>query len=112
VTLLVKPRITLSITPRATSNGHTITFAGRVLGGHIASHGLSLQLQYREGNRWMIYTDIVASARKGRFLYHYTFERTTVAITYTFRVAIPSSGVAGYPFAPAASAPRSVHVVP
>jgi hypothetical protein len=112
VTLLVKPRITLSITPRATSNGHTITFAGRVLGGHIASQGLPLQLEYREGNRWMIYTEIIASAHKGRFLYHYTFERTTVAITYTFRVAIPSTGVAGYPFAPVASAPRSVHVVP
>lgn len=112
VTLLVKPRITLSITPRATSNGHTITFAGRVLGGHIASHGLPLQLEYREGNRWMIYTQIIASAHNGRFRYHYTFKRTTVAITYTFRVAIPSTGVAGYPFAPVASAPRSVHVVP
>ncbi len=112
VTLLVKPRITLSITPRATSNGHTITFTGRVLGGHIASQGLPLQLQYRQGNRWMIYTQIIASARNGHFRYHYTFERTTVAITYTFRVAIPSSGVAGYPFAPVASVPRSVHVVP
>ncbi len=60
----------------------------------------------------MIYTQIIASAHNGRFRYHYTFKRTTVAITYTFRVAIPSTGVAGYPFAPVASAPRSVHVVP
>ena len=112
VALLVKPRVTLKITPRATTNHHTITFSGRVLGGHIGHGGLPLQLQYREGDRWMIYTDIVASARSGRFLYRYTFERTTQSITYTFRVAIPATGVAGYPYQPVASAPRSVHVDP
>jgi hypothetical protein len=112
VSLRVKPRITLRITPRATTNHHTITFSGRVLGGHIARGGLPLQLEYREGDRWMIYTDVLASTDGGHFTYRYTFERTTVAITYTFRVAIPATGVAGYPFAPVASAPRSVRVTP
>ena len=112
VALLVEPRVTLKITPRATTNHHTITFSGRVLGGHIAHSGLPLQLQYREGRRWLIYTDVTASPRTGKFRYRYTFERTTVAITYTFRVAIPATGVSGYPYQPVASAPRSVHVDP
>jgi hypothetical protein len=112
VALLVKPRITLEITPRATSNHHTITFSGRVLGGQIGHAGLPLQLEYREGERWMIYTDIIAAPKTGRFLYRYTFERTTESITYRFRVAIPATGVAGYPYQPVASAPRSVHVSP
>ena len=112
VALLVRPRITLQISPRATTNHHTITFTGRVLGGHIARGGLPLQLEYREGSRWMIYTEVLARASDGRYRYRYTFERTTQAITYTFRVAIPSTGVAGYPYQPVASRSCSVHVDP
>ncbi|HUB75537.1 MAG TPA: hypothetical protein VL977_00705, partial [Solirubrobacteraceae bacterium] len=111
VALLVTPRIELRITPRATTNGHTITLRGRVLGGYIARRGLPLEVEYREGSRWMIYTEILAH-RGGAFSWRYTFERTTRSITYSFRVAIPATGVAGYPYQPAASRPRSVHVDP
>jgi hypothetical protein len=110
--LLVTPTVTLRITPRATSNGHTINFDGRVLGGYIAHGGLPLQIEYREGRRWMIYTEVLANAGTGRFHWRYTFERTTESITYSFRVAIPASGVAGYPYQPAVSPVRSVHVDP
>jgi hypothetical protein len=112
VALLVTPRITLSISPRATTNGHTIAFSGRVLGGYITRHGLPLDIEYREGARWMTYTEVLASPRSGAFHWRYTFKRTTESITYTFRVAIPPTGVAGYPYQPAASPPRSVHVSP
>ncbi|MGD0198867.1 MAG: hypothetical protein ABSC56_13295 [Solirubrobacteraceae bacterium] len=112
VALLVRPRITLAITPRTTTNHHTITFSGRVYGGHIAAGGLPLQLEYLEGRRWMIYTDVRAGSAGGRYSYRYTFERTTESITYTFRVAIPASGVSDYPYEPVASAPASVHVSP
>jgi hypothetical protein len=112
VALRVRPRITLAITPRATTNGHTIRFSGRVLGGYIGAHGLPLEIEYREGRQWMIYTEILARPRSGAFRWRYTFERTTQSITYTFRVAVPATGVAGYPYVPVASPPRSVHVNP
>jgi hypothetical protein len=110
--LLVVPQVTLWITPRKTTNGHAITLAGRVRGGYIEHGGLPLEIEYREGRHWMIYTEVLANATTGRFHWRYTFERTTESITYTFRVVIPPAGVAGYPYAPAASPPRSVHVNP
>jgi hypothetical protein len=110
--LLVRPQVSLAISPTLTTNGHTITFSGRVSGGDDPPAGLPLQIEYREAGRWMIYTVVEASPRDGRFSYRYTFERTTESITYTFRVAVPSGGVPGYPYLPAASAPRSVHVNP
>ena len=60
----------------------------------------------------MVYQVVRADPHDGRYIYRYTFERTTQSITYTFRFAIPPSGVAGYPYQPAASPPRSVHVDP
>jgi len=110
--VVVTPEISLAVTPRHTTNGHTITFTGQVSGGDEPRGGLPLQLEYREGSRWMVYQVVRANPRDGRFLYRYTFERTTQSITYTFRFAIPPSGVAGYPYQPAASPPCSVHVDP
>lgn len=110
--LRVTPQITLAITPTSTTNGHTITFTGHVSGGFIARPGLPLEIEYREGRQWLIYTQVRANPRTGRFRWRYTFERTTESITYSFRVAIPSSGVAGYPYASTASPMRSVHVDP
>ena len=110
--LRVTPRLTLRITPRSTTNGHSMTLTGRVLGGYIAPHGLPLEIEYRDGSRWMIYTEVLADADTGRFRWTYTFERTTESITYTFRVAIPATGVSDYPYEPVASPSRSVHVDP
>ena len=62
--VLVTPAISLRITPTHTVNGHTITFTGRVSGGDEPRGGLPLDLEYREGSRWMIY-DMVR-ARAGR----------------------------------------------
>ena len=110
--VLVRPTISLAITPTRTVNGHTITFTGRVSGGQEPRGGLPLELEYREGSRWMIYDVVRTRPRDGRFTYRYTFRRTTQSITYSFRVAIPASGVSGYPYQPTASPPRSVHVDP
>lgn len=112
VSLRVTPKITLTITPSQTTNGHTISFAGRVLGGYIARGGLPLEVEYREGSHWMIYTEVLANASSGRYSWHYTFKRTTESITYTFRVAIPATGVSSYPYGPAVSPARSVRVLP
>jgi hypothetical protein len=110
--VLVTPTISLAISPTHTVNGHTITFSGRVSGGEQPRGGVPLQLEYLEGNRWMIYDVVRTRPADGRFTYRYTFRRTTQSITYTFRVAIPAAGVSGYPFQPAASPARSVHVDP
>jgi len=110
--VLVTPAISLRITPTHTVNGHTITFTGRVSGGQEPRGGLPLELEYREGSRWMIYDVVRTRPGDGRFIYRYTFKRTTQSITYSFRVAIPASGVSGYPYQPTASPARSVHVDP
>jgi hypothetical protein len=111
-TVLVRPSISLAITPARTSNGHTITFTGAVAGGEEPAGGLTLEIEYREGSRWMIYDTTRARPGDGRFSWQYTFRRTTQPITYWFRVAIPQGGLAAYPYLPAASAARSVYVVP
>jgi hypothetical protein len=108
--VVVTPQISLAITPTHTTNDHTITFRGRVSGGDEPHGGLPLELEYREGAQWMIYQVVHADPRDGSFVYRYTFRRTTQSITYTFRFAIPSSGVDGYPYQPAVSPPRSVRV--
>jgi hypothetical protein len=112
VKVLVTPALTLSITPTHTSNGHTITFRGRVGGGYIPRGGLPVEIEYRQGSTWMIYTLVKAHGASGSFVFRYTFERTTQTIVYSFRVATPVSGVPGYPYEPAASPVRSVHVAP
>jgi hypothetical protein len=112
VTVAVAPPITLTITPTRTTNGHTITFTGVVGGGHQPAGGVPLDFEYREAGRWMIYDVVRTDPSSGRYSYSYTFRRTTQPITYTFRFALPSSGVSGYPFAPSASPARSVHVGP
>ena len=110
--VLVTPAISLRITPTHTVNGHTITFSGRVSGGAEPRGGLPLEIEYREGNHWMIYDVVHTRPRDGRFIYRYTFMRTTQSITYTFRVALPLGGVNGFPYQATASPARSVHVDP
>ena len=110
--LEVAPPISLTIRPRRVRNGQTITYAGRVLGGYIPAGGLPLDVQYRDGRRWRTFDQTRARAPDGRYVYRYTFRRTTIPIVYTFRVLIPPTGVAGYPYASAASRPRAVRVDP
>ncbi len=108
----VVPPISLSIRPRRVRNGQTIVYAGRVLGGYIPAGGLPLDVQYRDGRRWRTFDQTRARAADGRYVYRYTFRRTTIPIVYTFRVLIAPTGVAGYPYASAVSRPRSVRVDP
>jgi hypothetical protein len=110
--LKVRPSVSLTITPASTTNGHTIAFTGAVSGGREPRGGLALDVEYLEGSSWKVYDTVLASPGSGRFTYRYTFRRTTQPITYTFRVAIPPTGVSGYPFLPAASPARSVRVTP
>ena len=108
----VAPPISLTVTPTHTTNGHTITFSGVVGGGHQPAGGVPVDFEYLEAGRWMIYDVVHTDPSSGRYSYSYTFRRTTQPITYSFRFALPASGVEGYPYAPSASPARSVHVDP
>lgn len=108
----VAASIALSIGPLRVHNGQTISYTGRVFGGSIPASGLALDVQYRDGRRWRTFDQTRARTADGRFLYHYTFKRTTALIVYTFRVVIPPRGVSGYPYSSTASRPRSVRVEP
>jgi hypothetical protein len=109
--LSVTPQISLKIAPHSTRNHRRIVWRGRVLGGPIPAAGLPLDLQYRDGRRWRTF-DQVRAKRNGTFSYRYTFQRTTRATTYSFRVALPAGGVVGYPYSPSWSVRRSVRVRP
>lgn len=109
--LSVTPQISLRISPHATRNHRRITWRGRINGGPIPAAGLPLDLQYRDGKRWRTF-DQIRSRRNGTFSYRYTFQRTTRATTYSFRVALPVGGVVAYPYSPSSSARRSVRVRP
>jgi hypothetical protein len=110
--LLVRPSISLTVLPTHTRNGHTITYRGRVYGGHIPTGGLTLNVEYLDGSRWRAFDQTKARGEDGSFVYRYTFRRTTIPIIYTFRVAIPGTGEAGYPYEATASRRRSVRVDP
>ncbi len=110
-TVSIRPKIALRISPHATSNGHTIHWAGWVVGGPFPPQGVTLNVEVREGRRWRIF-DQIATSRKGRFRYAYRFHATTEPTTYTFRVAMPTSGSSEYPYSPSGSNPVNVRVNP
>jgi hypothetical protein len=109
--LSVTPQISLKIAPRSTRNHRRIAWRGQISGGPIPAAGLPLDLQYRDGRRWRTF-DQIRAKRNGTFSYRYTFERTTHATTYSFRVTLPAGGVVGYPYLPTSSVRRSVRVRP
>ena len=110
-TISVQPKIQLQIGPHHTSNGHTIHWSGTIIGGPYPRHGVTLDTEVREGRRWKLFAQTVASS-KGRFHYSYRFHATTEPATYTFRVALPDTGAQDYPYTPSASNVVNVHVTP
>lgn len=110
-TIAIRPSITLRITPRRSTNGHTIHWTGTVAGGPYPSQGVTLDAEVREGRRWRIFDQVVAN-HKGVFHYSYRFHATTEPTTYQFRVVLPDSGSGGYPYTPGGSNSINVHVNP
>jgi hypothetical protein len=108
VTVKVKPKITLHIRPRRTHNGGTITWRGWIRGGPYPVAGMPLLVQVKEGRRWQTFDEFTLHGAK--IAYRYTFHRTIKPATYTFRVALPRPGAAGYPYTAGASRKVSVRV--
>ena len=104
----VYPMISLTISPRATANGGTINWQGRIEGGPYPAAGVTLLIEVRAVGRWEAFDQVVT--HNGSFAYRYTFRRTTSPTTYRFRIAMPVSGAAGYRYVPSASRAVAVHV--
>ncbi len=100
LSLTVRAGVTLAIAPRVTSVGHTIRFAGRLLGGMIPTSGKLLVLQARAaGGRWLDF-NVIRSTRRGSFRATYRF-RFSGPERYQFRVLCEEE--ADYPFATGSS---------
>jgi hypothetical protein len=94
VTLRVAAKASLRVTPRRVRNGRAITFRGQVLGGHLPSRGVHVDLQVKQGG-WRTF-GVARSDRRGRFSYRYRFTRTFRPTSYTFRAQV--RGEAGVPY--------------
>jgi hypothetical protein len=111
VNIAIAARIKLKITPRRSSNRHSIHWSGTIGGGPFPPPGITLDAEVRSGNHWRIFAQIITS-REGSYHYSYRFHATTEVTTYTFRVTLPYTGARGYPYAVGASNPVNVHVTP
>jgi hypothetical protein len=94
--LAVKAPLTLKVSPRATHQGGTIRFSGRLLAGPIPSGGKPLILEARSGYGAWIQFHVVRTDRRGRYRSSYRF-RFPGPARYRFRVVCEAE--ADYPFA-------------
>jgi hypothetical protein len=98
--LSVRAGVRLGVSPHTTSVGHTIRFAGTLLGGPIPHGGKQLVLEARSpGGPWIEF-DVVKTNRKGRYRDSYTF-KFPGPVSYRFRAL--SESEADYPYATGAS---------
>ena len=95
LTLAVVPTLQLHVTPAISAIGHTINFAGRVLGGAIPRGGKQLILEGRTPETRWIQFDVVRTNPRGAFHASYRFHLPG-PLSYTFRVV--SQYEADYPF--------------
>jgi hypothetical protein len=98
--LTVRAGITLRISPRRTSVGHTIRFAGQLHGAPLPPEGKQLVLEARSAGSGWIEFDVIRTSAKGRFHSTYRFKFPGPA-GYRFRVV--SNAEADFPFATGAS---------
>ena len=111
LTISIRPKISLSITPHHTTNGHTMRWTGTIGPGPYPRQGVTLLVEVQEGRHWRAFDQVVANQR-GQFAYSYRFHATYEPTTYTFRVALPDTGAQGYPYAPGWSRRVKVRVDP
>jgi hypothetical protein len=105
--LSVRTRARIAATPRRLRNGSAVAFRGTVAGAPARSRKV-LELQVRQGARWMTFATL--RLRSGRFAYRYRFTRTRQTTRYVFRAMVP--GDSGWPYASGASNHVAVSVRP
>jgi hypothetical protein len=100
LSLSVRAGLTLAISPRTVSVGHSIYFRGRLLGGPVPREGKQLVLEARAPRgRWIEFDDVRTSG-DGRYRASYRFKFPGPA-NYQFRVV--SEPESDYPYAQGSS---------
>ena len=86
------PRSVASTTIHVSRNtaqlGDSITFSGRLAGGHVPQIGKLLELQAYDQGRWRSFPSTVRTDSRGRWRVSQRFERTTGTYTYRIRARI------------------------
>jgi hypothetical protein len=93
--LLVPAASTLAASRRLVSNGQSVTFTGRLLGGPLPQIGRTVDLQAHYRGAWRTFATPRTDAA-GAWRYVYRFGATRGRVTYAFRVVIQRE--AGYPY--------------
>ncbi|MEX0992869.1 MAG: hypothetical protein WDZ37_02630 [Solirubrobacterales bacterium] len=104
--LRVRARSSIGVTPRRSSSGRAVAFAGRLGGGFVPPGGKLVHLQAHYRGRWRTFATPRTSPN-GAWRHRYRFGATVGRLVYRFRAAIPRE--AAYPFESARS--RTVRVV-
>jgi hypothetical protein len=105
LTLLVKAKVLLHVSPAVVSAGETVRLRGRILGGPMPQGGKQIVLEARSsGSPWLQFL-VVRSGRGGRFQGSHRF-RLAGPVHYQFRAVCPQE--ADFPYATGASGNVSV----
>lgn len=95
VELRVPARSSLKASRKRVLNGGTVTFSGKLSGGHVPRGGRAVELQAYFRKRWRTFASPRTSS-KGRWKHRYRFEATSGKVRYRFRVRIQREEA--YPF--------------
>jgi hypothetical protein len=108
VRLGVRASTTLRTSRGRVVNGEGIAFRGRLRGSGIPPSGKLIELQAWTRGGWRTFATTRASARSGRWSYHYRFSATRGSVRYRFRARVPRE--AEFPFEAGTSRTVSVQV--
>ena len=108
VRLGVRASTTLRASRGRVVNGETIAFRGRLRGKRIPPSGKLIELQAWTRGGWRTFATTRASARSGRWSYHYRFSATRGSVRYRFRARVPKE--AEFPFETGTSRTVAVQV--
>jgi hypothetical protein len=89
--LVIPAPVKLATTPKATRNGRSIRFTGRVPGTGATTR---VELQAQAGSKWIPFRTV--TLRKGRFSARYRFTKTRRTTRYRFRAVIHAD--ANFPY--------------
>ncbi len=103
----VRAGVSLHLSRSHLRNGQTLLYRGLLLGP--SNRGRFVEIQVRNGRQWQVICSLRTS-RTGRFTCAHHFTRTFASTTYAFRAVVPAQS--GFPYDPAHSATRKVHVRP
>ena len=108
VRLGVRASTTLRTSRGRVVNGEGIAFRGRLRGSGIPHSGKLIELQAWTRGGWRTFATTRASARSGRWSYHYRFSATRGSVRYRFRARVPRE--TEFPFETGTSRTVSVQV--